>query len=259
MNYCIYALLDTIIFYGTSLHVMQFRNLTIAGISLMMIAGLIAPGMQSTNASGIPRTPDDTCLAATGGLLPNGVGIVGLDTVLVKCFDAADPCFAVGVPVAATVPTPCTFGVVGANSFGDTLIVQDALPAEWQFVFGEEIDQSVCNSVSANAGTPDKHGKKAGRSATLIECVGLQGTFVGFTVLVETRESPSTVNKEEDKFKPTSCRTFEINEGAVMLLGDVNGDPVLEEVQVGVFEPIVLAEIGPLSVPVTGEDCNGPI
>ena len=41
-----------------------------------------------------------------------------------------------------------------------------------------------------------------------------------------------------------------------MLLGDENGDPILEEVEDGVFEPIVLAETGPLELEAIAEVCE---
>lgn len=197
------------------------------------------------------NTPDDVCNDVTDGQFPNGIGEVGLDTVLVKCFDAENSCFADGVPVKSNDPTTCSFAVIAANSYGDTLIVQDTLPAEWKINIGFPINTSVCNGMNANDGTPDNQGKKGDRSATKIECVGPVGEYVGFIVDVQTRESPGKGHKEGVVYKPTSCGTFELNSGAVLLLGDELGDPVLEE-----GEPIVLAETDPLELEAVGEVCE---
>lgn len=215
----------------------------------MMIAGLIAPGMQSTHASAI-STPSEFCNSFSDGQFPDGIGVVESDNVLVKCFDASDPCFTAGIPMKSDVPTQCSFGVVGGSVFGDSVIILDAIPAEWEVVDGDAIG---CTGMEANTNGQDKsNGKaKANRSAGIIECVAPPFALNGFSVLVETRESPSG-----KFFKPTFCGTFALNEGAVMLLGDENGDPVLEEVEPGVFEPIVLAETGPLEVEAVGEACE---
>jgi hypothetical protein len=194
------------------------------------------------------RTPDDVCNDATDGRYSNGIGEVGLDTVLVKCFDAEDPCFADGIPVKDEDPTQCSFAVIGANSFGETFIINDAIPAEWSLIGFEEI--SSCDEGPANKG------KKADKSATLVECVAEPGEFSGFYATVETRESPGKGHKEGTVYKPTSCGNFNLNNGAVMLLGDENGDPILEEVEDGVFEPIVLAETGPLELEAIAEVCE---
>ena len=202
------------------------------------------------------NTPDDVCNDVTDGQFPNGIGVIGLDTVLVKCFDAEDPCFADGVPVKSNDPTTCSFAVIAANSFGDTMIVQDTLPSEWEIDIGFGIGSSICVGINANSGTPDNQGKKGDKSATKIECVGPQGEFVGFIVDVQTRESPGKGHKEGTVYKPTSCGTFELNSGATLILGDELGDPVLEEVEEGVFEPIVLAETDPLELEAVGEVCE---
>jgi len=175
---------------------------------------------------------------------------------MVKCFVATDPCFDDGVPMKEDGPTQCSFAVIGGSMFGDTVIIQDTIPAEWELLDIEPLPffRDVCDAMEANTGGQDNsNGKaKSSRSATQVECVLQPFELNGFIATVETRESPSG-----KFFKPTFCGTFELNEGAVTLLGDINGDPVLEEVEPGVFEPIVLAESGPLEVQAVGEECTG--
>jgi len=222
-------------------------KLTIAGISFMMIAGLIAPGIQSTHASTI-LTPDDFCNAFSAGEFPNGIGTVSGESFLVKCFDALDACFTAGIPMKAGVTTQCTFLVLGGSALGDSVIINDLISAEWEVVNSSTVGTTVCAVTEANQrGQDQSNGNaKANRSATGIHCVGPPIEFFGILIEVGTRESPSG-----KFFKPTFCGTFELNSGAVMLQGDQFGDPVLEA-----GEPIVLAETGPLEVEAVGEDCD---
>ena len=149
----------------------------------------------------------------------------------------------------ADVSTQCIFVVLGGSALGDTLIIKDSIPAEWGVVSSAPIGNMVCNGMEANQNGQDKSNEnaKANRSATVIDCVGLPFGMIGFTVVVEKRESPSG-----KFFKPTFCGTFELNSGAVLLLGDQFCEPVLES-----GEPIDLAETGPLEVEAVGEDCVG--
>jgi hypothetical protein len=207
--------------------------------------------MQSTHASSIEDTPNEICAALTLGEFPNGIGFVDMESnVMVKCFDADDPCFDDGVPMKEDGPTECSFAVIGGSIFGDTVIIQDTIPAEWELLGIEPLPfmGDVCDAMEANTGGQDNSNGKAkpSRSATQVECVLQPFTLDGFTATVETRESPSG-----KFFKPTFCGTFELNSGAVMLQGDQFGDPVLEA-----GEPIVLAETGPLEVEAVGEDCD---
>lgn len=196
----------------------------------------------------IERTPDSVCNELTDGTLPNGIGVLGLDSTLVKCFDAENPCFADGIPVKDDEPNQCSFAVFGANSYGDSIIISDAIPAEWEIVTFDPLEDN-CDYDQANKG------KKADKSATLIECVGELGEYIGFSTLVQTRESPGK-GHQETTYKPTSCGDLYLNEGAVMLLGDEDGEPILEEVEDGVFEPIVLAQTGPLILEAVAEVCE---
>jgi hypothetical protein len=194
------------------------------------------------------QTPDSLCYELTDGTLPNGIGVLGLDSTLVKCFDAENPCFADGIPVKDDEPNQCSFAVFGANSYGDSIIISDAIPAEWEIVTFDPFEDN-CDYDQANKG------KKADKSATLIECVGGSGEYIGFSTLVQTRESPGK-GHQETTYKPTSCGDLYLNEGAVMLLGDEDGEPILEEVEDGVFEPIVLAQTGPLMLDAVAEVCE---
>ena len=72
----------------------------------------------------IEQTPDSLCNELTDGELPNGIGEIGLDSTLVKCFDAENPCFTDGIPVKDDEPNQCNFAVFGANSYGDSVIIR---------------------------------------------------------------------------------------------------------------------------------------
>ncbi len=67
----------------------------------------------------------------------------------------------------------------------------------------------------------------SGKGATKINCDNVRE--VDATVFISTRESPDTKKhpNKAHKFKPTSCVPLAINDGAVAILVDSNGDVVL--------------------------------
>ena len=221
--------------------ILQIRN--IVGVSLLgfvMMFAAIAPSMNNAYA-GNPIV--EFCMQS--GPTWTGIGVVEDGITLAKCFDTLDPCFANGVPVKSDGPTTCTILVFLSNTTGQNVILKDAIPAEWGVEIGARGNSVNCGDPLEQA----NKGKKADKSATLFTCDataagGNQGAFLEIT----TRESPSG-----KFFKPTSCEIF-ANSGAQVFLADDLGEPVLDPNG----QPIVLAETGPLEVPVIGEECEQP-
>ena len=70
-----------------------------------MMFAAAAPSM-NTAYGGPAFDADAFCNTSTGTMFPNGVGNSdGATFIAVKCFDASDPCFDLGVPLKATDPT----------------------------------------------------------------------------------------------------------------------------------------------------------
>ncbi|GEM_PF-3637449 len=228
--------------------ILQIRN--IAAVSLLgfvMMFAAIAPTMNSAYA-GDPVSSFCQSLSGPGWV---GVGVVG-DITLAKCFNLNDPCFAQGVPVKSDGPTTCEFVIFYINTTGENVILKDAIPAEWSAEFGFRGTSLGCldNLEQANKN------QKADKSATLLTCDATDfGGINGAHIVITTRESPGSLkgNQEIAKFKPTSCELF-ANSGAQLILADDLGEPVLDDNG----QPIVLAETGPLEVPVIGEECEQP-
>ena len=94
--------------------------------------------------------------------------------------------------------------------------------------------------------------KKSGKSATKITCDEANELFVGF--IVQTRESPGNNNPNKaDKFKPTSCGELVLNDGAVAYASFQN-EKILEEVEPGIFEPIVIDATDPIILDAVNPD-----
>ncbi len=228
--------------------ILQIRN--IAAVSLLgfvMMFAAIAPSMNNAYA-GDPVSSFCQSLSGPGWV---GVGVVG-EITLAKCFNLNDPCFAQGVPVKANGPTTCEFLIFYINTTGENVILKDSIPAEWSAEIGFRGASPGCldNLEQANKG------KKADKSATLLTCDATDFAGInGAHIVITTRESPGSLkgNQETAKFKPTSCELF-ANSGAQLILADELGEPVLDDLD----QPIVLAETGPLEVPVIGDECENP-
>ncbi len=236
--------------------ILQIKNIAVVSLlGFVMMFAAIAPSMNNAYAGTIIA---DFCMNFDeNGPSWTGIGVVEDDIILVKCFDTLDPCFAEGVPVKSDEPTTCTILVLLLNNSGQNVILKDAIPAEWSVEVrllpdGTPDASDNCDENLAQA----NQGKKADKSATLFTCDAtsaggffFQGAFLDIT----TRESPGSLkgNQEIAKFKPTSCELF-ANSGAQVILADDLGEPVLDDQG----QPIVLAETGPLLVPVVGEECE---
>jgi hypothetical protein len=224
--------------------ILQIRNIAVVSLlGFVMMFAAIAPSMNNAYAG---LTIVEFCMLA--GPTWTGIGVVEDGIILAKCFDSLDPCFAEGVPVKSDGPTTCTILVLVNNQTGQNVILKDTIPAEWNVSTG--LATGVCDDNLTQA----NKGKKADKSATLFTCDATtsnsnQGAFLDIT----TRESPGSLkgNQETAKFKPTSCELF-ANSGAQLILADELGEPVLDDND----QPIVLAETGPLLVPVVGEECE---
>jgi hypothetical protein len=223
---------------------LQIRNIAVVSLlGFVMMFAAIAPSMNNAYA-GDPVV--EFCMV--NGPTWTGIGVVEDGIKLAKCFDTLDPCFAEGVPVKSDGPTTCTILVLMNNNSGQNVILKDAIPAEWGVEIGEDGSSPTCRDSLEQANKD----KKADKSATLFTCGATsvggkinQGAFLEIT----TRESPSG-----KFFKPTSCELF-ANSGAQVILADDLGEPVLDDNG----QPIVLAETGPLEVPVIGEECVNPL
>jgi len=220
-----------------------------------MMFAAIAPSMNNAYAgNGIL----EFCMLA--GPTWTGIGVVEDGITLVKCFDTQDPCFAEGVPVKSDESTTCTILVLMINTSGQNVILKDAIPAEWSAEVrllsdGTPDASDNCDDNLAQA----NKGKKEDKSATLFTCDATTfDGFVGAFLDITTRESPGKGHKE-DVFKPTSCDGLFANSGAQVIAADDEGNPILVPDGLGGFEPIVLAETGPLEVQVIGEECEEPL
>jgi len=147
------------------------------------------------------------------------------------------------IGIKETFETPCSFNI---SYTGSTAIIRDTVPAEWR-VDDVENEDDDCNFEQANKG------KKINRSATKITCVDVEDVDSEF--FVDTRQSPSG----KQKFKPTQCGTFFLNDGAVAFLSDGSG-----EIVIGTLDdlPIVLDSTAALEV--TADDsglfgCDGEL
>jgi len=226
--------------------ILQIRNIAVVSLlGFVMMFAAIAPTMNSAYA-GDPVVTDPIVEFCMGlGPTWTGIGVVVDGITLAKCFDTTDPCFAEGVPVKSDGPTTCTILVLLRNTTGQNVILKDAIPAEWGVEIGADGASFNCLDSLEQA----NKGKKADKSATLFTCDATPegGKFNhGAFLEITTRESPSG-----KFFKPTSCELF-ANSGAQVILADDLGEPVLDPNG----QPIVLAETGPLEVPVIGEECE---
>ena len=227
---------------------LQIRNIAVVSLlGFVMMFAAVAPTMNNAYAG---DQASDFCQSLSG-LGWVGVGDFDDGISLVKCFNLNDPCFDEGVPVKSNEPTTCEFIIFYTNTTGQNVILKDAIPAEWSAEFGFRGASPGCvdNLEQANKN------KKADKSATLLTCDATDFDGInGAHIVITTRESPGTANNEnkDAKFKPTSCELF-ANSGAQLILADELGEPVLDQGQ-----PIVLAETGPIEVPVTGEECEEP-
>jgi len=218
-----------------------------------MMFAAIAPTMNSASAG--PADPAAELCMAFGGPSWTGFGDNEVGITLAKCWDTLDPCFAEGVPVKSDGPTTCVIAVLYLNLTGENVILKDAIPAEWNV---STIDSSTnCEEKLSSA----NKGKKEDRSATLLTCDASNiAFFEGVLLDITTRESPGSGkgNQEIAKFKPTSCDGLFANSGAQVIAADDEGNPILVGDGKGGLIPVVLAETGPIQVPVTGEECEDP-
>ena len=153
--------------------------------------------------------------------------------------DSTPNCGPIGIK--ETFSTPCSFTITYT---GDLAIIRDTVPAEWRV-------DDITNSGETRSADQANKGKKANKSATKIECVDV--TSVDTLVEAETRTSPSGKNK----FKPTECGEFFLNNGAFAFLSDGSGNIVIGTLD---DEPIVLDSTD--DIPVLADDsgpffCNG--
>ncbi len=228
---------------------LQIRNIAVVSLlGFVMMFAAIAPSMNNAYAG------DEASSFCQSILGPNWVGIgVVKDLTLVKCFDLNDPCFAEGVQIKSDGPTTCQFFILYENTTGQNVMLKDAIPAEWSAAYGAFGASSECEDKLEQA----NKGKKADKSATLLTCDATDNDFInGAHIVITTRESPATANNDnkDAKFKPTSCELF-ANSGAQLIAAD-EGNPILVDDGDGGLIPLVLAETGPLQVPVTGEECE---
>jgi len=195
----------------------------VAGVSLLslvMMFAAIAPSMTQANAGGDDPPP-------TGTISKQHIEIIDNP----ECFT--------GIIIAKSSSTFCGF-LISYN--GDPAIVEDTVPAEWEVVVIGTFGTGTCAWDVKNPG----------KSATKITCEEATGLFV--LVVVQTRESPATKDKEnkDAKFKPTSCGELVLNDGAVAF-SSVDGEKILEldadgnlvPIVIDTSEPIVLTAINP--------------
>ena len=229
--------------------ILQIRNIAVVSLlGFVMMFAAIAPSMNSAYAG---DRASELCQSLSG-LGWVGVGDFDDGISLVKCFNLNDPCFAEGVPVKSNEPTTCEFIIFYTNTTVQNVILKDAIPAEWSAEIGFRGASLGCidNLEQANKN------QKADKSATLLTCDATDFAGInGAHIVITTRESPGSLkgNQETAKFKPTSCELF-ANSGAQLILADDLGEPVLDDLD----QPIVLAETGPIQVPVIGEECENP-
>ena len=225
---------------------LQIKNIAVVSLlGFVMMFAAIAPSINSAYAGADPGDPVvEVCMNFSGnGPSWTGIGVIEGGITLVKCWDTLDPCFAEGVPVKSDGPTTCTILVLLFNNTGQNVILKDAIPAEWNVSTGLSTVNCADNLAQANKG------QKTDKSATLFTCNAIDDAFAqGAYLEITTRESPSG-----KFFKPTSCELF-ANSGAQLILADDLGEPVLDTNG----KPIVLAETGPIEVPVIGEECEQP-
>ena len=223
----------------------------VAGVSLLSFVMMFAAAAPSMNtAYGGTLDFDEICVDFTGTLFPNGIGSTDDSTFfVVKCFNAADPCFDPGVPIKATGTTTCAFVVIAQGA--SEIILADAVNAEWQVIGSLDLTQTCDEPAPAN-------GKDNGKSATLIHCSGSNNH--GIMIVAETRPSPGKGHKDPitrepiTVFKPTSC-DLSLNEGAQVIAAE-GGEPILVDDGFGNLVPLVLGESPPLPVPVDDEECE---
>ena len=235
---------------------LQIRN--IAGVSLLgfvMMFAAIAPSMNNAYAGDQASSFCDLVLGPIAG--PGWVGIGDFEDgiTLVKCFSLNHPCFDQGVPVKSDGPTTCQFFIIYENTTGQNVILKDAIPAEWSAAYGALGASLECDDNLEQA----NKGKKADKSATLLTCDATDNGFInGAHIVITTRESPATANNDnkDAKFKPTSCSDLFANDGAQLIAADDEGNPILVDDGNDGLIPLILAETGPLQVPVTGEECE---
>ena len=196
----------------------------VAGISLLSIVMIFA--------------------AAAPSLTQVHAGDLGGD--LVKFLDDASEMDCLEIEIVQTDTTRCAFFI---SYSGDTAIVEDTVPAEWEVMSIEgDVD---CTFVSA--------GKKVYKSATKITCTETDEMLI--LVTVQTRESPATKDKANkvSKFKPTSCGDLVLNDGAVAYASEDDAKILVEDDD-GNLVPIVIFVSNQLildAVNPDGLDCEG--
>ncbi len=106
-----------------------------------------------------------------------------------------------GMLIGATTTTMCTFSI---EYHGESLLIVDTVPAEWEFVS----QTGSCTIEKAGKGNPSK-------SATIIDCGVTDSLSEEFKF--QTRQSPGKGHKVAI-YAPTSCdKDLKLNEGALAL------------------------------------------
>ena len=189
----------------------------VAGVSLMLMASILAPSMQTVSAWDEVKELCFTTFEPFGETFTQPQGVFEQDGVtLLKCYDPTDECFT-GIQIKDN-DTLCHYGIIYQSDKDASLV--DAVPAEFGLVEGFQLGGDMDCSAS-----PANHGVKADRSATKLECVDFDPTNDQSSIILiiwtETRDTP---NGKWDK--PTSCGPLEINSGVEVFGVDDNGDKI---------------------------------